>query len=328
MITLKKGMFFVFLFLLNQVSFGQEVVAKRLENNLIISPSMLINNRGNNINGPSLIKVPSWVKAPLGKYYLYFANHQGENIRLAYADDIQGPWRIYHDGTLSKEQCTYLYKGEKLPVKHVASPDILIDTAKKEIVMYFHIYSSTDSLKNIPQVTLRATSKNGIDFTPETQILGESYFRVIKLKGDYYAIAKSGNVYRSKDGFKKFEKGPNPFLHIQNPSKIRHVALHLRGNSLYVFYSRVGDLEEHILYSKIDTSEDWTQWQATSPVSILKPEFDYEGVNQPAAISVSGVSKNPVKELRDPAIFEENGKVYLLYSVAGEFGIGIAELTF
>ena len=30
--------------------------------------------------------------------------------------------------------------------------------------------------------------------------------------------------------------------------------------------------------------------------------------------------------LRDPAIFEEDGRVYLLYAVAGESGIAIAEL--
>jgi hypothetical protein len=33
-----------------------------------------------------------------------------------------------------------------------------------------------------------------------------------------------------------------------------------------------------------------------------------------------------VNQLRDPAIFEEDGRVYLLYSVAGEAGIGIAEI--
>ena len=46
-----------------------------------------------NINGPSLIRVPSWVEHPLGKYYLYFAHHKGGSIRLAYADDPSGPWR-------------------------------------------------------------------------------------------------------------------------------------------------------------------------------------------------------------------------------------------
>jgi hypothetical protein len=34
-----------------------------------------------------------------------------------------------------------------------------------------------------------------------------------------------------------------------------------------------------------------------------------------------------VNQLRDPAIYEEGGRVYLLYAVKGEGGIGIAELT-
>lgn len=314
--------------LLFKIMVAQEISANRLENNPIIKPEMLKNNKGDNINGPSLIKTPGWLKSPLGKYYLYFANHQGENIRLAYADDINGPWKIYEKGTLNKNQCTYNYKSFMLPVKHVASPDIFIDNLKQEIVMYFHIYSNMDSLKNIPQVTLRATSKNGIDFVPETEVLGESYFRVFNLQGLFYAMAKSGNLYRSKDGSTKFEKGPNPFLQIQNPSTIRHVALLIKNNVLYAFYSKIGDLEEHIQYSKIEISNDWSTWKASAPISLLMPQFDYEGVNQPKAKSISGVSKTPVRELRDPAIFEDNGKVYLLYSVAGEFGIGISELMF
>ncbi|NET62179.1 MAG: hypothetical protein F6K47_40550, partial [Symploca sp. SIO2E6] len=34
--------------------------------------------RGSNINGPSLIRVPEWIENPLGRYYLYFAHHQGK----------------------------------------------------------------------------------------------------------------------------------------------------------------------------------------------------------------------------------------------------------
>ena len=30
-----------------------------------------------------------------------------------------------------------------------------------------------------------------------------------------------------------------------------------------------------------------------------------------------------MNQLRDPAIFEEDGRVYLLYAVAGEGGIGL-----
>jgi hypothetical protein len=33
-----------------------------------------------------------------------------------------------------------------------------------------------------------------------------------------------------------------------------------------------------------------------------------------------------VNQLRDPAIFEEDGRVFLLYAAAGERGIGLAEV--
>ncbi len=41
---------------------------------------------GSNIAGPSLVRVPDWVENPLGRYYLYFADHRGTYI-LACARD-------------------------------------------------------------------------------------------------------------------------------------------------------------------------------------------------------------------------------------------------
>jgi hypothetical protein len=55
---------------------------------------------GTNINGPSLIRVPGFVAQPLGKYYLYFAHHKGSYIRLAYADNVEGPYTVYTPGAL------------------------------------------------------------------------------------------------------------------------------------------------------------------------------------------------------------------------------------
>jgi hypothetical protein len=52
------------------------VSVTRLGNGPIIGPD-IHPSIGDNIQGPSLIKVPSWVKDPLGKYYLYFADHKG-----------------------------------------------------------------------------------------------------------------------------------------------------------------------------------------------------------------------------------------------------------
>jgi hypothetical protein len=61
-------------------------------------------------------------------------------------------------------------------------------------------------------------------------------------------------------------------------------------------------------------------------VTVLRPERDYEGVDRPLEVSKPDEAQGRVRELRDPAIFQEGAKTYLLYSIAGESGIAIAEL--
>ena len=73
------------------------VGASRLKQNPLIavgtSPSL-----GDNVNGPSIIRVPAWIPHPLGRYYAYFGHHKGQFIRLAYADAIAGPWKVHDAG--------------------------------------------------------------------------------------------------------------------------------------------------------------------------------------------------------------------------------------
>ena len=88
---------------------------------------------GSNINGPSLIKVPEWVKNPLGKYYLYFADHKGKYIRLAYSDKLEGVWKIYTPGALKLEE-TYFDE-------HIASPDVHVKHDTHEDVYKRQSYS-------------------------------------------------------------------------------------------------------------------------------------------------------------------------------------------
>ena len=38
---------------------------------------------GDNINGPTVVRAPAWLARPLGRYYMYFAHHMGQSIRLA-----------------------------------------------------------------------------------------------------------------------------------------------------------------------------------------------------------------------------------------------------
>jgi len=59
---------------------------------------------------------------------------------------------------------------------------------------------------------------------------------------------------------------------------------------------------------------------------VLEPESEYEGADLPLETSVRNWAPERVRQLRDPAIFREGENTHLLYSVAGEAGIAIAEI--
>jgi hypothetical protein len=310
----------------------------------IISPG-LHPSIGENIQGPSLIRVPDWVSSPLGKYYLYFADHKGSYIRLAYADDLRGPWQIHAPGSLQLADSLFLTEPpdappeaveeikkqrqalrgpdvlphgllEELTTPHIASPDVQVDSDNQKIVMYYH---GLEGLGH--QVTRMATSSDGIDFTARPEILSRSYLRAFYHDGQTFALVMPGQVYRFKDGQPPLEQGPLLFN-----KDMRHSALLKRGNLLHVFWSQVGDVPERILMSTINLSADWLDWQETEAVEVLRPERPWEGADAALEPSVRSVAYGHVNQLRDPAIFSEDDKTYLLYSIAGESGIGIAEL--
>jgi hypothetical protein len=195
-----------------------------------------------------------------------------------------------------------------------------LDNEKRELRMYFHGPAQGG------QLSFLATSRDGLKFTAGREPLGPFYFRVFRWRGGWYAVAKEGVMLRSKDGVSKFEPGPQPFKFDDAALIVRHSAVLLEGDRLRVFYSRIGDAPERILVSTIALTDDWTKWQAIPPRDVLAPEKDYEGADRPLAPSRSGAAKGRARQLRDPGIFQESGKTYLLYSVAGESGIAIAEL--
>jgi hypothetical protein len=130
-----------------------------------------------------------------------------------------------------------------------------------------------------------------------------------------------GVFSRSRDGLSRFEPGPNPF-----PPGQRHAAVVLDGATLSVFYTNRGDCPERILRSTLDLTPDWTRWRSSPPLLVLEPELDYEGVDCPRVPSQGGPVEGPAYQLRDPFVFREDGRDYLLYAVAGEQGLAIAEL--
>ena len=134
-------------------------------------------------------------------------------------------------------------------------------------------------------------------------------------------MAMPGQFYRSRDPLGGFEEGPRLFN-----ADMRHAGLWKRGETLYVFWTQVGHVPERILVSTIRLARDWTHWSESAPVEVLRPERTWEGADAPLERSLRSTAYGRVNQLRDPAIFEENGRTFLLYAVAGESGIAIAEV--
>ena len=200
---------------------AQSVLVERLLDTPIIRPD-LHPSIGVNIQGPSLIRVPDWVDDPLGRYYLYFADHKGRYIRLAYADALLGPWKIHPPGSLqiadshfltdppevTPEEAERLRAARGAPgaatishdavseatTPHIASPDMHVDEANRRIIMYFH---GLDGVGR--QVSRVATSTDGISFSARPERLGRTYMRVFQHDGYTYAMSMPGQFYRSRE---------------------------------------------------------------------------------------------------------------------------------
>ena len=207
------------------------VTAVRLKQNPLItvetSPSL-----GDNVNGPSIIRVPSWIPHPLGRYYAYFGHHKGQFIRLAYADAIAGPWKVYEPGVVPVGE-TAFYRPQPDPpdgpvdqfYTHVASPEIYVDEAHRRLVLWTHGWWTNSQRwplgaaearawarqNGYGQFTQSSESTDGLHFTLHPAITKVSYLRVFPHDGYLYGMARLGQLLRSKDPLASFEIGPNPF---------------------------------------------------------------------------------------------------------------------
>jgi hypothetical protein len=323
------------------------VTATRLSQNPLITPRSSA-SLGDDINNPTVIRVPSWIDKPLGRYYMYFAHHMGTFIRLAYADSMAGPWTIYDPGILQVHDTAFFRPQPDPPENlenfytHVASPEIYVDNAQRRLVMWFHGWWTDGTMWPVGeaaatvwarqhgygQFTQSGSSKDGLHFDLRPSITRTSYLRVFPYDGYFYGMARLGLLLRSKDPLASFETGGNPFRDGPYANRVRHVAVLQRGATLYTFFTAIGDAPERIMMSTVDVSGDWKNWKASEAVEILRPAAPYECPTLPVAPSEAGDVKVPVQQLRDPGLFEEDGRTYLFYAICGEQGIAAAELTF
>lgn len=300
---------------------------------------------GSNIQGPSLVRMPAWLPGRLGRYHLYFADHKGTYIRLAHAEELHGPWTVHEPGSLHLAESRFATEppphtpeqldrirarfaarggrllhdvGLEVITPHIASPDVHVRDDERRMVMYFH---GLESLAR--QVTRVATSRDGLAFDVHPEIVEDTYLRVVRRGDHHLGLAMPGRLYRSVDGISGWERGPLIF-----EPDMRHNAIRLLDeHTLEVFWTRVGDAPERILRSTVDLRGPWDGWSASAPVEVLRPERSWEGAGAAVEPSLRSVAYGIVNQLRDPALYEEDGRTYLLYAAGGESGIAIAELV-
>jgi hypothetical protein len=294
------------------------VTARRCEHNPLIVPSASP-GLGDNLNGPSLLQVPDWVPHPLGRYYLYFGHHHGTFIRMAYADELCGPWTIHEPGVLPLAMVPGLKH-------HLASPDVHVDEARREILLYVHGRRPSEG-----QDTALAISRDGLHFTPVEERMGLPYLRRFEWRGEFWAVAAGayratpmgagyhGALLHSVDGRRPFS------LVTHLLARMRHSAVLRVDDRLLVFFTRIGDAPERILVSSLDLSASPADWALSPPREVLRPEEPWEGTDLPLLASQRGPTER-AHQLRDPAIHQEAGRTWLFYAGAGESGIGLAEI--
>ena len=301
---------------------------------------------GGNVNGPTVIRVPEWVENALGRYYMYFANHEGDFIGLAYADDVRGPWHVRESGVLHVRE-TAFYRPQPDPAgpradfyTHVASPEILVDHARRRLVLWVHGWWTNGERwpEDLPaartwarehgygQFTQAFESTDGLEFSALPAITRTSYLRVFRRGGLLYGVSRLGVVSRAADPREAFEVGRSLFRDGAYAGRARHVALVTRPNELLVYFTAIGDAPERVLLSRVPLEGDWSAWRASEPVEVLSPEASYECADLPDAPSSGGDIDEPARQVRDPFVFEDDGQVYLFYTTCGEQGIAGATL--
>ena len=112
---------------------------------------------------PSVVATAGRFQNPLGRYYLYYAPHDAPGgICLAYADQLEGPWKEYAENPLISREWTPYFKAS-----HVSGPHALWNDAERRVFLYFHGENSETRL---------ATSPDGIHFDYDRTVITTADF--------------------------------------------------------------------------------------------------------------------------------------------------------
>ena len=253
------------------------------------------------------------------QYRLYFSAHKGRYIRLAVARGLDQTFRT------TRWRIARLSRFSRQRVDHVASPEI------HQIGRRQYLLTHSPLKGRSTQVTFCGRIWFGRFVLHSRRLRFPSYSRFFDYRGASYAIAKNAQMFRIDSNFVKRSRIKADLNQALKPSgadetlEIRHPFVLEIDGELLCFFTRVGDLPERILASRIIGLEVGEP-RFTPAIEVLRPEYPFEGSELALEPSARGEAKDKRNELRDPYIFRENGQTYLLYSVMGESGIALGQL--
>ncbi|MEM8978682.1 MAG: hypothetical protein AAGD04_04320 [Pseudomonadota bacterium] len=283
-------------------------------------------NIGNNINGPCVVRVPTWVREPLGKFYMYFAHHTGSYVRMAVADELKGPWHVLESPPLHLSQTGFAQSEVKHELAgksltepaHIASPDVHVLDQERQFVMFYHGLHQDGS-----QTTRIAVSPDGLNFEArgcDTDLCAP-YLRLCRVKDYYIGITWGGTLVCADSLWGPFYEALCLLERPNGPNLIpRHPALFWSNDRLHCVFSLIGDCPERLWHSFAETSGPVEDWIFSAPHVLLAPELDWEGAQAPKLPSQIGAAFELENALRDPFWFED----HIFYVGGGEQAIGVA----
>lgn len=320
-----------------------------------------------NLCTPSVVTIPDWARARLPDFYgsarvaCYFAHHTGRGIRLALAEAPEGPWQVASMEAPALADTPFGIEDPLLPqgagqpdwidvstpdsrwrsgltgspdgppwrmVAHVASPDVHVDAAADRFWMTYH-----GLLPDGGQATRLATSVDGVTWETGTDqtapLLGPPYFRgFFGPDGFRYALVFQGGLMRAANPEGPYEVGPVLVPPDSQGRAVRHIEGLVRGETLHLFYSRIGDAPELIYHATAALSGPWHDWTVRTETVLVTPEAPWEGADQPVTPSKIGTAPGLENALRDPCIYEApDGRCFLYYCGGGEQSLCLAELV-
>jgi hypothetical protein len=114
---------------------------------LVVSAAEDLYGIEEDIGYPSVVRVPSWLAhrpSPRARFYLYYGEHHGLDIRMKWAPTIEGPWTSFRSSSGSLGVLDFRndsYRTVQIPGpenwQYLGSPAIYIDNVNHVFILAF-----------------------------------------------------------------------------------------------------------------------------------------------------------------------------------------------